>query len=133
MNNISIQTLESLISISSNEDNFYILASTIQSLHSFLQNNYSLKTKNDYLKLITYFLENYLDKPKLIFLRQYLQKTIIHQIQEDCTKKYFTKRLTNIELFKLIKHYHNLTGNLLVLNHVNYSKKKFKIEQIKIK
>lgn len=133
MNNISINTLESLISTSSKEDSFYILASTIQSLYNFLQNNCSLKTKNDYLKLMAYFLENYLDKPKLMFLRQYLEKTIINRIQKDCTKKYFKQRLNNTELFELLKHYNKLTGNYIVLSHINYSKKKFKIKQLKIK
>ncbi|BAU64522.1 hypothetical protein STA3757_18940 [Stanieria sp. NIES-3757] len=78
----SLQTLESLINISANGDNFYALISTLQSLYAFLRDNSSPRCESDYLRLMAHLLENYLDTPKKLFLRQHLSEMIARQTQD---------------------------------------------------
>lgn len=126
----SIQTLESLISISVQEDSFYVLASTIQSLYSSLREQPSVKCEDNYLRLMAHLLENYLNAPKKSFLRQHLSETIARQTQDDYAAHYFKKRLASSEILELLKHHHNLTGKWLILTNVDYSHQKFKLKEV---
>ena len=72
MKNVSLQSIESLITLSANGDNFYAVISTLQSLDTFLQHNSSSRYEDNYGKLMAYLIENYLDESKQLFLRQLL-------------------------------------------------------------
>ncbi|MDJ0593085.1 MAG: hypothetical protein QNJ72_24390 [Pleurocapsa sp. MO_226.B13] len=130
MTNISIQTLESLISISADEDNFYVLASTIQSLYTSLREQPSPRCEDNYLRMMAHLLENYLNASKQLFLRQQLAKTIARQTKDDHATHYFKQRFAKTEILELLKHHHKLTGRWLVLTHVDYERQKFKVKQV---
>lgn len=130
MSNISIQTLESLISISANGDNFYALASTLQSLYISLQESCSTKCEDNYVRLMAHFLEKYLEPAKLLFLRQRLAEMIARQTQDDYAAHYFKQRFAHTQMLELLQHHHNLTGKWLSLTHVNYDHQKFKLKQV---
>lgn len=127
---LSTQTLESLVSISADEDSFYVLASTIQSLYNSLKEDASTRGKDRYLKLMAYILESYLNKPKLSFLRQHLAEAIARQTQDDYAAHYFKQRFAKAEIYELLKQHHNLTGKWLILTHVDYDHQKFKVKQV---
>lgn len=127
---VSVQTLESLISISADGDSFYVLASTIQSLNSSLKEQTSTRGKENYLRLMAYLLENYLNTAKLLFLREHLAEMVARQTQDDYAARYFKQRFAKAEIHELLKHHHKLTGKWLILTHVDYDHQKFKIKQV---
>ena len=126
----SLQTLESLISISANGDNFYALISSLQSLYAFLRDNSSPRCEDNYLRLMAHLLENYLDTPKQLLLRRHLAEMIARQTQEDYAAHYFKQRFAQAEILDLLKHHHNLTGKWLILTQVDYDHQKFKVKQV---
>ncbi|MDJ0634458.1 MAG: hypothetical protein QNJ34_14825 [Xenococcaceae cyanobacterium MO_188.B29] len=128
MTNTSPQTLESLISVCADSDNFHAVISNLQSLHQYLQHNSSPRCEDDYLKLMAHLLENYLDTPKQLFLRQYLGEMIARQAQDDYSAQYFKQRFTNAEILDLLKNHRKLTGRRLILTSVDYDRQKFKVK-----
>ena len=130
MSNISPVEFESLISISSNEDSFYVLVSTTQSLYFYLKNNYSRDRTSEYFKLLAHLLENHLNPSKKKSLHTKLIKMIIGQSRDEVTARYFYNRFSRLDILKLLEYHHNLTGNLLVLANVDYSEENFKIKQV---
>jgi hypothetical protein len=126
----SVQTLESLVSISANGDNFYALVSNLQSLYAYLRHNSSPRCEDNYLRLMTHLLENYLDASKQLFLRQHLGEMIARQIQDEGAARYFKQRFAHAEILDLLKHHRNLTGKWLVLTSVDYDRQKFKVKQV---
>lgn len=131
MTNVSVASLESLISICANEDSFYVLASTIKTLYSSLQEQPSQRCEDDYLKLMAHLLENYLDAPKRRFLRQHLSEAIARETQDDYAAHYFKQRFAQGEILDLLKHHRKITGELLILTNVDYNHQKFKLKQVK--
>jgi|GEM_PF-3437538 len=127
---LSIQAFESLVSISASKDSFYVLASTIRSLHNSLKENASDRGEDNYLRLMACLLENHLDTPKQLFLRQHLTETIARQTQDDYAAHYFKQRFATAEIYELLKHHHNLTKKWLIISDVDYDQQKFKIKQI---
>ena len=125
-----IQGLESLISISANEDNFYALASTLQSLYICLCDKSSPREEDNYLRLMAYLLENYLDTAKQLSLRSHLAEMIGGQIEEDCAGRYFRQRCGYVGILNLLQWHHDLTGKWLILTNVDYDRQKFKLKQV---
>ena len=68
MTNTSNPTMESLISVCANDENFYAVVSNLQSLYTYLQQNPSPRCEDDYVRLMAHLLENYLDTKKTIVL-----------------------------------------------------------------
>ena len=132
MSTIFSLEFESLISISSNEDSFYVLVSTLQSLYFHLKDNYSAERINDYLKLMAHLLENDLSTSKMNFLRSHLVKTIMHESRDEFAARYFQDRVSKLDLITLLKYHHRLTGNILVLTNIDYSEEYFKIKQVSL-
>ena len=130
MTDVSIQTLESLISISANEDSFYSLVSAIQGLYSSLRNDYSPRCEDNYLRLMAHLLENYLDAPKQLFLSRHLAEMIARRTQDEYAAHYFKQRFARAKILDLLKHHRNLTGKWLILTNVDYDHQKFKVKQV---
>lgn len=134
MPHVSIQSFESLISISANdEDSFYVLASTLQCLYTSLREHPSTKCEENYVRLMAHFLENYLSAPKKLFLRQQLGEMIARQTQDDYAGHYFKKRFAHAQMLDLLQHHRNLTGKWLILTSVDYDYHKFKVKQVDIR
>ena len=66
----SIQTIESLISISAQGDNFSALVWNLQGIYTFLQHNSSSRCEENYLRLLAHLLENYLDDRQTLIVNQ---------------------------------------------------------------
>ncbi len=130
MTNVSIENLESLISISANEDSFYHLAATIQSLYISLREKSSPRCEENYLRLMAHLLENYLDAPKKLFLRRHLSEIIARQTQDEYAAHYFKQRFAQAKILDLLKHHRELTGKWLILTNVDYDQQKFKVKQV---
>lgn len=130
MTSVSLQTLESLISLSANGDNFYALISTLQSLYAFLRNNSSARCEDDYLRLMAHLMDNYLNAQKKMLVRKQLSEMIVRKTQDEYSANYFKQRLLTAEIFDLLKHHHNLTGKWLVITNVDYDQQKFKVKQV---
>ena len=128
MTNTSTPTLESLISLAANDENFSTIISNLQSLYLYLQENPSKRCENDYVKLMAHLLDNYLNASKKLSLRQYLVEMIAHQTQDDYAAQYFKQRFTNAELSDLLQHHRGLTGTTLILTNVDYGRHKFKLK-----
>jgi hypothetical protein len=79
---------------------------------------------------MAHLLENYLDTPKKLFLRQHLAEMIARQTQHDYAAHYFKQRFAHAEILDLLKHHRKLTGKWLVLTSVDYSHQKFKVKQV---
>ena len=103
---------------------------SIQSLNTSLKEEASTGCKDNYLRLMAYLLESYLDTPKLLFLREHLAEIIARQTQDDYAAHYFKQRFAKAELHELLKHHHKLTGRWLILTYVDYDHHKFKIKQV---
>ena len=119
---------DSLISLLANDENFYALISKLQSLYNYLQHNSSTRCEEDYRQLMAHLLANYLDRPKQLFLRQYLGEMIARQAQDNYAAQYFKQRFATAEILDLLKHHQNLTGKRLVLTSVDYDRQKFKVK-----
>ena len=132
MSNISPLEFESLISISSNEDSFYVLVSTTQSLYFYLKNHYSPDGISNYLKLLAHLLENHLNPSKKKSLHTKLIQMIIGQSRDDVTARYFYNRFSQSDILELLEYHHNLTENLLILANIDYSEENFKIKQVRL-
>ena len=128
MTDTSPQTLESLISVCANDDNFYAVISNLQSLYNYLQQNPSPRCEDDYIRLMAHLLENYLDTRKQLFLRQYLGEMIARQAQDNYSAQYFKQRFANAEILDLLKNHRKLTGRRLILTSVDYDRQKFKVK-----
>lgn len=126
----SLQTLESLISISASGDKFYALVSNLQSLYAYLRHNSSPRCEENYLLLMAHLLENYLDAPKQLFLRRSLAEMIARQTQDEYAARYFKQRLVKAEILNLLKQHRNLTGKWLVITSVDYDHQKFKVKLV---
>ena len=126
----SIQTLESLISISAKEDSFYVLASTIRSLYTILREDSSPRCEDNYLRLMAHLLENYLDSPKQLFLTRHLAEMIARRTQDEYAAHYFKQRFAQAKILDLLKHHRKLTGKWLILTNVDYDHQKFKVKQV---
>ena len=124
----SPQTLESLMSVCANDENFYTVISTLQSLYHYLQQNPSPRCEDDYLRLMAHLLENYLDTRKQLFLRQYLGEMIASQAQDNYSAQYFKQRFAHAEILDLLKNHRKLTGRRLILTSVDYDRQKFKVK-----
>ena len=130
MTNVSLQSIESLITLSADGDNFYAVISTLKSLNIYLQHNSSSRCEDNYWKLMAYLIENYLDESKQLFLRQHLAEIIARQTKDEQAAGYFKQRFTTADILDLLKHHHNLTGKRLVLTRVDYDRQKFKLKQV---
>ena len=126
----SIQTIESLISISAKGDNFYTLVSNLQGLYAYLRHNSSSRSEEDYLRLLAHLLENYLDEPKKRFFRQRVGQMIADHAESSSAAHYFRQRFARTKIFDLLKHHRKLTGKWLILTGVDYADQKFKVKQI---
>lgn len=122
-NNSTIQTMESLISISAKGDNFYALVSNIQGLYSFLQHNSSSRCEEDYLRLLAHLLENYLDERKKSFFRKRIGQMIAEHTESSSAAHYFRQRFARANFLDLLKHHRALTGKILIVTSVDYKKK----------
>ena len=127
--NSSIQTIESLISISAKGDNFSALVSNLQGLYSFLQHNSSSRCEEDYLRLLAHILENYLDERKKSLFRKRIGQMIADHVESSSAAQYFRQRFAQTKILDLLKHHRKLTGKWLVLTSVDYTDQKFKIKQ----
>ncbi len=125
----SIQTMESLISVSAKGDNFYALVSNLQGLYSFLQHNSSSRCEDNYLRLLTHLLENYLDERTKSYFRQRISQMIANHTESSSAADYFRQRFARANFLDLLKHHRKLTGKWLVLTSVDYTDQKFKIKQ----
>ncbi len=105
MINTSITTIESLISIAANGNNFNAVVSNLQGLYAYLQHSFSSRCEDGYLRLLADFLENYLDAPKKLFSRKYLGGIIAHQTHEKYAHRYFNQRCAHAEILGLLKHH----------------------------
>lgn len=132
MSNVSLLDSDSLVSISSQDDSFYVLASTIQSLYSYLRDSYSSGAIKEYMKLIAHLLEQDLDLTKRFLVHQYLVEMITELTTDEYAIRYFKQRFAQMTLLELLEYHHKMTGNLLILSNLNYSEKKFKIKQVKL-
>ena len=128
MTNTSPPLLESLISLAGNDENFLAITSHLQSLYLYLQENPSTQCEDDYVKLMAHLLENYLNAPKKLGLRQHLVEMIARQTNDDYAAQYFRQRFTHAELLDLLQHHRSLTGTRLVLTNVDYDHQKFKLK-----
>ena len=124
----SSPALESLISLCGNEDKFYSLVWNLQSLSQFWQHNPSTCCQDNYVRLMAHLLENYLNESKKITLRKHLGEIIVRQIKDEYAAQYFKQRLAKANLLDLLKHHHQLTGQILVLTGVDYDRQKFKVK-----
>ena len=126
--NSSIQTIESLISISAKGDNFYALVSNLKGLYTYLQHNSSSRCEEDYLKLLAHILENYLDERKKSLFRKRIGQMIAEHAKSCSAAHYFRQRFAQTKILDLLKHHRNLTGKWLVLTSVDYTDQKFKVK-----
>jgi len=92
MENTAPNTLESLLSLVANEENFSALVSHLQSLNNYWQHNPNPPCQDDYVRLMAHLIENYLDDPKKLFLRQHLVEMIARQTEDDYAAQYFKQR-----------------------------------------
>ena len=127
--NSSIQTIESLISISAKGDNFYALVSNLKGLYTYLQHNSSSRCEEDYLKLLAHILENYLDERKKSLFRKRIGQMIADHVESSSAAQYFRQRFAQTKILDLLKHHRKLTGKWLVLTSDDYTDQKFKIKQ----
>ena len=121
------EDIETLISLCATNENFYSVASTIRKLQNYLEENSSSASESDYLKLMAYLLENYLDESKKLSLRQRLKDMISYKMKDEYATQYFNKRFSNAEILDLLKHHQILTGKRLILVNVDYDSQKFKL------
>lgn len=126
----SIQTVETLISISAQGDNFYAVISKLQGLHSYLQHNSSSRCEDDYLVLLEYVLENYLDERKKLFFRQRVGEIITASIKDPHAAKYFKQRFARMKLINLLKQHRKSTDKWFILDSIDYKAQKFKVKQV---
>lgn len=128
MENTSPNTLDSLISLAANDENFYAVVSHLQSLHNHWQHHPSTQGEDDYIKLMAHLLENYLNDQQQLFLRQHLVEMIARQTEDDYAAQYFKQRLATAELWDLLQHHLRFTQTRLVLTRVDYDRQKFKLK-----
>ena len=125
--------MESLISISAQGENFYTLVSNLQGLYSFLRHNNSSRCEENYLRLLTHLLENYLDERAKSYFRQRISQMIANHTESSTAADYFRQRFARANFLDLLKHHRKLTGKWLVLTSVDYTGQKFKVRQVWIK
>ena len=104
--------------------------STLQSLYICLCDKSSSREEDNYLRLMAYLLENYLDRGKKLSLRGYLGEMIAGQIKENSAASYFRQRCAYVEIFDLLQWHHHLTGKWLMLTDVDYDRQKFKLKEV---
>ncbi len=128
MENTAPNTLESLLSLVANEENFSALVSHLQSLNNYWQHNPDPPCQDDYVRLMAHLIENYLDDQQQLFLRQHLVEMIARQTEDDYAAQYFKQRFATAELLDLLQHHLHLTNTRLVLTRVDYNRHKFKLK-----
>lgn len=121
-------TMESLVSICANDENFYGVISSVQSLYNYLKENQSSRCEEEYTRLLAYLIENYLDEKKKLFLRRYLGERVGMKMEDEHAAKYFKKRLRKAEMIEVLKQHYQLTGKRLIITSVDYDQQKFKVK-----
>lgn len=128
-NIIQIEEQDSL-NFHTNTETFSIVIAKLQALHIYLNNNPSSQCKDNYLTIMAYLIERYLDTQKQSYLCDYLVKMIVTQIEDKGAIKYFQTRFTNAKILDLLQYHYNLTGKRLFLTCINYKNQKFKVKVV---
>ena len=127
---VSVQTLESLVSISADGDSFYVLASTIQSLYTCLKEDDINQRQRSLLETDGIFTRKLSQYSEAIVLTSAFSRNGCSSNSRRLCGALFKQRFAKAEIHELLKHHHKLTGKWLILTHVDYDHQKFKVKQV---